>query len=183
MHRVPVLAIVLLMAGGGCAASEADADEAPGLQLKYRYLVVYASGPAEWEKDHAFSVRWQGKDVRLPVVFRVAGPADDFDMGSGGELFGHLRIGKARVPVTAKPDTKFQVRNTGVVALVPEKSPRKDTAVISIATSVAISPPDYPGELGPDAKNQERKSSGERLGKRLKGLIAAGRVIEVPSGK
>src|SRR4051812_41063964 len=103
-----------------------------------RWLVV---GPPEWEKKHAFSVRWQGKELPLPVVFRLAGTGENFEMGSGGEIFGHLVIGKDKAPVSAKPDTNFQVRNTGIITFVGEKGSRKNTVAFSIATSVAISPP------------------------------------------
>lgn len=154
-----------------------------GLEVKYRYLVVEAVGPAEWEKKHGFSIQWQGKDVQLPVVFCVPGRAENFEMGSGGEIFGHLKIGEERVPVAAKPDTKFQVRNTGIVAFIGERGSRKDAVAFSIATSVAMSPPEHPGELNPNATEGEAESSGKKLEKRVQELVAAGRVIEIVPGK
>ena len=154
-----------------------------GLEIKYRYLVVEAVGPADWQKKHSFSIRWQGKDVELPVVFRVPGLTENFEMQSGGEIFGHLKIGKEKVPVTAKSDTKFQVRNTGAIAFISEKASRKDAIAISIAMSVAMSPPEFPGEVGPDFKEGEVKSAGKKLEKRVKELVDAGRVIDIVPGK
>jgi hypothetical protein len=149
------------------------------LEVKYRYLVVDIIGPPEWERTHSFSIRWRGKDFELPVVFRVAGPAEDFKMGrSRGENFGELKIGNEVVPVTAKADTKFQTRNTPIFAFVVEESSRK-AVTISVATSVAISPPGHPGELGPFALEGEFESSAKKLENRLKELIAGDQVIEV----
>src|SRR4051812_12792783 len=56
----------------------AQPEQTGGLEVQYRYLLVEVVGPPEWEKKHAFSVQWQGKDLPLPVVFRVAGAGDDF---------------------------------------------------------------------------------------------------------
>ena len=140
-------------------------------------------GPAEWEKKHKFSIQWKGKDVELPVVFRVPGPAENFEMGSPGEIFGQLQIGKERLPVTAKPETKFQVRNTGAIAFMEEKSARKDTVALSIAASVAMSPPEFRGNIGPEFKEDEVKSAGKRLEKRVRQLVDSGRVIEVTPQK
>jgi hypothetical protein len=144
--------------------------------------VVDIIGPPEWEKTHSFSIRWRGKDFQLPVVFSVAGPAEGFKMGSRGENFGELEIGNEVVPVTAKPDTKFQTRNTGVVAYVVEERSRKEVT-ISVATSVAISPPEHPGELGPNALEGEVESSAKKLENRLNELIAGDHVIEIASGE
>jgi hypothetical protein len=83
--------------------------------------------------------------------------------------------------LTAKPDTKFQVRNTGAIAVIPEKISRKDRVAFSIASSVFMSPPDFPGELSPDFK--EAETSGQELVKRVKKLVDGGRVIDVVPGK
>ncbi len=144
-----------------------------------RYLVVYVAGPNEWMKEHKFTTRWQGKEVPLPVIFRVKGTIEKFEMGSPGEIFGQLEIGDVTVPVTADPDTKFQVRNTGAVSFIQEKSNRKGAVGLSIASSVAISPPDFPGEVSPTAGNGELETAGINLEKRLKDLIAQGQVVDV----
>ncbi len=183
MRYAILLAIAFLLAVWGYL-QVGQPSEGGGLEVKYRYLLVEVVGPAEWEKKHAFSVRWQGKDLPLPVVFRVAGAGENFKMGSGGENFGHLIIGKDKAPVSAKPDTKFQVRNTGIVAFISEKSSKKDTEVaISIATSVAMSSPEFPGELSPIAKEGERESAGKRLETRIRQVIAAGNVVEIQPAK
>ena len=84
-------------------------------------------------------------------------------MGSGGEIFGHLIIGKDKVPVAANPDTKFQVRNTGIIAFIGEKGTKRNTVAFSLATSVVMSPPEHPGELSPIAKEGERESAERNL--------------------
>jgi hypothetical protein len=154
-------------------------EDGAALDVKYRYLVVYTEGPPDWMKKHSFSIQWQGKEVNLPVVFRVPGSAIDFEMQSGGEIFGHLNIGKEEVPVKAEPDTKFQVRNTGVIAFIREKSSQSGAVGLSIATSVAMSPPEHPGELNPNFIEKEWEPLGKKLEKRLKILIAAGRLIDI----
>jgi hypothetical protein len=179
MKRATILVCVGLLAGACSHPSAPAGDEGAGLEIKYRYLVVEALGPADWEKQYTFSIRWKDKDVPLPVVFRVAGPAEGFDMQSGGETSGHLKIGKEKVAVTAKPDIKFQVRNTGAIAALPETTSRKDRVASSLASSVFISPPDFPGELSPDVKEDEVKSSSKKLAKRVKELVDAGRVIDI----
>jgi hypothetical protein len=189
MKRATILTILtipmclVLVAAAFYLYAPSRRDEARGLEVPYRYLVVEVVGPAEWQKEHAFSIRWKGTDMPLPVVFRVAGIAENFDMGSGGEIFGHLDIGDEKVPVTAKPDTKFQVRNTGVIALIGEKGSREDKVAFSIAFSVFISPPEFPGELGPEFTDGEMESLGTKLEKRVKELVDAGRVIELVPGK
>jgi hypothetical protein len=180
-YNIPLAVTCLLVVSGYVYFGQPSSDG--GLEVKYRYLLVDVVGPPEWQKNHSFSVRWQGKDLSLPVVFRVAGVAENIEMGSGGEIFGHLLIGKEKAPVSAKPDTKFQVRNTGVIAFIGEKSSKKDTVAFSIATFVAMSPPEHPGELSPIAKDGERDSAGKKLEKRVKQVIAAGSVVEVQPAK
>lgn len=182
MRYTFLLAIAFLFAGWGYVYL-GQPNKGGGLEVKYRYLLVEVVGPPEWEKKHQFSVRWQDKDLPLPVVFRVSGAGENFEMGSGGEIFGHLGIGKDKAPVSAKPDTKFQVRNTGIVAFIGEKSSKQDTVAISIATSVAMSPPEHPGELNPNVKEGERDSAGKKLETRIKRVIAAGSVVDVQPAK
>ena len=153
-----------------------------GLAIKHRYLLVEVVGAPDWEKEHTFSVRWRGKDLPLPVVFRVPGVAD-FKMGSAGEIFGYLEIGDEQAPVSARPDTKFQTRNTGAFALIAEKRSFWGTASFSIANSVFISPPEHPGDLSPLAGNSEWETAGNRLEKRIGEVIAMGNVIDVEAPK
>jgi hypothetical protein len=183
MSRVLALGLALLVAAGCSGSPTGSGQGGPGLEVKSRYLVVDVVGPAGWVKEHSFSVQWQGKAMPLPVAFHVSGPAESFEMGSGGEPFGHLTIGTDRVPIAVTPDTKFQVRNTGVVAVVSEKGSQKDLAAMSLVTSVALSPPEHPGEIRADAEQGPVESSGKRLEKRLNELVASGRVIEVAPGK
>lgn len=162
-------------------------DDKGGLEIKYRYLVVEAVGPVDWEKTHTFSVHWKNKDVPLPVLFRVVGPAEDFEMKSGGEIFGHLKIGDEKVPVKAKPDTEFQVRNTAF-GFLPEESSHKNRTALSLAASVFISPPDFPGELSPDDLKEGLrvgtvKAWGKNLARRVRELVDDGRVIDVTPEK
>jgi hypothetical protein len=183
MQRISVLVCLALLALAHACHPTSAGDEKAALEVKYRYLVVEAVGPAEWQKKHTFSIRWQGKDVNLPVVFRAPGRAENFDLGSAGELSGHLQIGKNEVPVTCKPETKFQVRNTGDIGMIPEKSSNKDTVAFSIVTSVALSPPEFRTGKGPELKKEEIEAAGKTFEKRVKELIAAGRMIEVTSEK
>ena len=166
--------------------AEAD-DHKGGLEIKFRYLVVEAVGPMDWEKKHTFSVHWKNKDVLLPVLFRVAGPAEGFEMESGGENFGHLMIGEEKAPVKANPDTKFQVRNTAF-GFLPEESSRKNRTALSLASSVFISPPDFPGVLSPDdlkegLREGTVKAWGKNLARRVRELVDAGRIIDVVPDK
>jgi hypothetical protein len=85
--------------------------------------------------------------------------------------------------VSVTPGTKFQVRNSGAFALIGEKSSRSDRAAFSIVNSVAISPPEHPGELGPTASEGERESARKRLEKRLEDVLTVGTVIDVVPGK
>ena len=187
LRRQPAtwMAGALAVVGGvGWMIYSAEAeDDSGGLEFKYRYLVVEAVGPVDWQTKHTFSIRWKSKDVPLPILFRVAGPAEDFEMQSGGENFGHLKIGKEEIPVAAKPDTKFQVRNT-LFGFLSEKSSRKDRVALSLALAVFISPPDFPGELTPDDLKEgitERtaKAFRNKLARRVRELSDAGRVIDV----
>jgi hypothetical protein len=178
MTRALALSGIMLIAVPAYLCSFTDEKTRGGLDVKYRYLVVYAAGPPAWVKAHRFSLRWRGKDIALPTVFRVGGRAD-LEIGSPGEALGRVEIGKEKAPVSSKPRTKFQVRNTGAVAFVGEKSSRKDVAAFSSVTSVAISPPEYPGELSPNATEGEIGSSQKTLAKHLTELIASGRVIDV----
>src|SRR5262249_42005068 len=155
--------VCMVVLAGACHLCSVSPGESSQLEIKYRYLVVEVVGPAEWEKKHKFSIPWKGKDMELPVVFRVPRPAEKFAMGSPGEIFGQLQIGKERLPVTAKPETKFQVRNTGAIAFIEEKSAQKGTVTLSIATSVAMSPPEFRGNISPELKEDEVKSAGKRL--------------------
>jgi hypothetical protein len=183
MKRATTFACLALI-GGACTSAPAPAgDEGGGLEVKYRYLVVEAVRPADWQEQHKVSIRWKDKDVPLPVVFRVAGPAEDFELGSAGEISGHLQIGSAKVPVTAAPEAKFRVRNTGAIGILPEQASRKDRVGLSLAGSVFVSPPDFPGEVGPDPKAGEALSAGKRLAKRVRELVEAGHVIDITPEK
>ena len=176
MRWLIVILAAFMVAAAGCS-------NGAHLDLKHRYLLIDVAGPPEWEKKHAFSIKWKDKDVPLPVVIRVTGELNGFDLGSGGEIFGHLVIGKEKAPVSATPDTEFQVRNTGISAFISEKRTQKDSVAISIASSVLMSPPSHPGELAPAADKEETESAGKKLEKRIKELIAAGRVIDVQASR
>lgn len=142
------------------------ADDLAVFDIKYRYFVVSIEAPADWVKGHRVTIQWQGKTVPLPVVFRVAGPADGFNMSAGPEQMKYLKIGKEKIPVTCKPDSKFRVGNESVIAFPTEKSIRKDVLAISLVTWAAVSP-------------VEQDSPKNVLTKRLKELLAAGQVIDV----
>jgi hypothetical protein len=154
-------------------------DKQAGLDLRYRYLVVCIEGPRGWETQHRFAIRWQGRAVQLPVAFRVPAADAERPMGAGPENFRYLEIGEERIPVTAQPDTEFQVRNTPAVAIIPEKTSRDGAVGLSIATWVAISPPDHPGQVSPVAGEDEFRSAGRTVEKRFQALLAAGRVIDM----
>ncbi|HZU34578.1 MAG TPA: efflux RND transporter permease subunit [Gemmataceae bacterium] len=156
----------------------ANVDE-PTLEVKYQYLLVNVAGPAAWKKTHRFFIRWKGKSVAVPVVFRVPGRAENFKLCSAGEKFGHLLIGDEKVPVLAKPDTKFDVRNTLSLIFLNEASPRKNVVAFSIGSLVLLCPSDNLGELGPNAKVAEMQASGASWEKELKKLVADGKVIEI----
>jgi hypothetical protein len=179
MSPRPLLFIAAVIVGA-VGASLAIPSRSASLEIRYRYLLVEAIGPPEWVGGHAFSVRWRNKDLSLPVVFRVADPLTDFKMGSGGEVFGHLVFGNRQAPVSVTPDTKFQVRNTGITAFIREKDQKKQgVVVVSFASSVAVSPPEHPGELSPVATEEEQKSATLSVQTRIQKLIASGDVCDV----
>jgi hypothetical protein len=167
--------IVLTVLAAGCARTE----RAPSLEVKNRYLVVSIEAPGDWAKKHTFSIDWQGKTVTLPVVFRVAGPADKFKLGAGPEIMKYLQIGNKEIPVTAQPDTPFRVGNELGFGMVPENASSGNAVAFSLASWVAVSPPDYPGPSHPTAGRAELERAGNLVAQRLQELLAAGRVIDV----
>jgi len=175
---IAILGLLLIIGVGLIGLGRAD-SESKSLEIKYRYLIVSIEAPAAWEKAHAFSIQWQGKTVPLPVAFRIPGPAENYSLGAGPEQLKYLKIGKDKLPVTAKPDTQFRVGNELGFAIIPEKSSRPEVVAFSLATWVAVSPPEQPGAVGPDLEKDEMKRAGNKLEKRLKELIAAGRVIDL----
>jgi hypothetical protein len=85
MARTLALSSLFLIAGTLYLWSRDGKSGGAKLEVKYRYLVVDIVGPPAWEKKYKFSIRWQGKDVPLPIVFRVPGLAEKFEMQSGGK--------------------------------------------------------------------------------------------------
>jgi hypothetical protein len=179
MARIASLLGLLLFVGLGAWYYSRSEEKQAGLEVKYRYLVVSIEAPDEWVKRHRFTIQWERKTVELPVAFRIAGPADKFKLGAGPEIMHYLAIGDEEVPVTGTPDTKFRVGNELGFAMIPEKSSRQGAVAFSLVTWVAISPVDQPGQVGPDGNKAEMAEAGNTLAKRLKELIAAGRVIDL----
>jgi hypothetical protein len=146
------------------------------LDLKYQYLVVTADGPAEWAKQHRFTIDWEGKPVQLPVILRVP-TSSGLSMGAGPEAERYLKIGEQRFPVTADPATEFHVRNTGTLVILPEESDKRGGVGLSVVTWVTISPPSYPGfGIDPDSREEAQKE----LKAEFQKLLAAGKTIDVP---
>lgn len=174
-----LLGLAVLVGLGAWYFSSRFEDKQAGLEVKYRYLVVTVEAPKDWVKQHTFSIVWEGKTVELPVAFRVPNPAgnENFDLGAGPEIMHYLVIGDQKVPVTGKPECKFRVGNAGAFAMIPEQSFRRGAVAFSLAFWVAVSPVEQPGLVKPDGK--EMLESGNLVAKRLKKLIAAGRVIDV----
>jgi hypothetical protein len=164
---------------GAFRESGSEDGGAPALEVKHRYLVVSIEGPADWVKQHQFSIRWQGKTVSLPVAFRIPGPGDKVKLGAGPEREKYLIIGNQEVPVTAKPETQFRVGNELGFAFHPEESHRKGVVAFSLANWVVVCPRDQPGEVSPDADNKEIKRVGNIVEERLQKLLAEKRVIDV----
>jgi hypothetical protein len=151
-----------------------------GIDFQNFYLVVTIEGPDGWEDKHRFTIEWQGKTVELPVMFRATlGKNDGFQMGAGPEILHYLEIGKEKVPVTAHPDTDYQVRNSGGFAIIPEKSKNWGQAGMSLAVGVTISPSSFPGEGNPMIPGS-RDAVSERISERLQRLIDSNRVIDLP---
>jgi hypothetical protein len=147
------------------------------LDLKYQYLVVTADGPAEWVKQHRFTIDWEGKPVQLPVICRVPARSGQ-TIGAGPEAERYLDIGNQRLPVAAEPDTVFHVCNMGALVILPEESEKRSAVGLSFVTWVTVSPPSYPG-VGLDPASREEAN--KELKTEFQALLAAGKVIDVPA--
>jgi RNA polymerase sigma factor (sigma-70 family) len=155
------------------------ASDPTGMEIKYRYLVVTIEAPPGWEAKHSFSIEWEGKKVQLPIAFRVPGLAENFKLGAGPEIMKYLKIGDKEIPVTSTESVAYRVGNELGFAMIAEKSSKKDALAFSLAGWATVSPVDYPGPSNPNAAKEDIERVGGMLGRRLKDLIAAGKVIDV----
>ena len=88
MARLTAILAIALLLGGMWYVFKANTDRG-SIETKYHYLLVEVIGPDDWVKKHEFSLRWQGKNVPLPVVFRLADPGEKL-AGSASEISGYL---------------------------------------------------------------------------------------------
>lgn len=172
---LPVALIVLVLAARWRDWVPSSREEQ--LDLKYQYLVVTADGPAEWVKQHRFSIDWEGNPVPLPVIFRVPGRSG-LTMGAGPEAERYLKIGTQSLPVTAESGADFHVRNMGALVILPEESEKWGPVGLSFVTWVTVCPPSYPGVgLDPASREEAQKELRAEFQKRL----TSGTVIDVPA--
>jgi hypothetical protein len=178
MAQRVVLAVAVLAVAGYALYVALGPGPADRLEVRDRYLLVEAAGPPGWADAGRCTVRWGGRDVPLPVVFRVRGPGPGPDLGAEGPPPG-LVVGGRRVPVSAAPGVAVEARNTGAVAVIGGGHGRSGAAAVSVATAVAVSPPDWPGEPGPQRAAGATGAAAGRLERRVRELIDAGQVIDV----
>ncbi len=149
------------------------------LDIRHRYLLVSVEGPPEWVKNHRIFIRWQGKVETLPVVFRVAGTAENMHLGAATEFKRCLVIGAIEVPVQIESPTEFRVSNEFGVSFIPEPSTKRGVTGLAIASWVTVSPLNEPGKTSPMAGEKEMLAAGNTVAVQVRKLLAAGRVIDV----
>jgi hypothetical protein len=150
-----------------------------GAEITYRYLVVDVVGPQAWGTENKFSIDWEGRTVEFPIVLRITTPLTSLDVGAGPQVRRCLEFGKKRVLVVAQPPTEFQVRNILGASIIQERPLATGKVVVSIVTGVAISPPDYESDVAPNGQEGDVLQSGKNVEKRMRDLVAAGRIVDI----
>lgn len=165
----------------GYALVERTQPTRPKLAVRDAYLLVSVEAPPTWTERHRPTVTWEGREVRLPVVFRyrfTGSPGPDWG-AVPEEARQALTIRGVEFPVRTSPPTPCRVSNEPALGFIPEQDGAREPA-LSVATWVSVGPPDRSSVSPAHAPNQTL-ASGEDVAKRVAQLIAAGQVIDVGS--
>jgi hypothetical protein len=172
------LAFLVIAAAVGYRVVDQAPPTRPAIAVRYAYLLVSVEAPPAWSERHRPTVVWGGQEVRLPVVFRyrVTGSAGP-DWGAAAEHQQALSVMGTQVPVRVEPAAACRVSNEPAVGLIPEPGGRAET-VLSVANWVSVGPPER-SAVHPDEALGQMFATGSDVGRRIKALVAAGRLIDV----
>jgi hypothetical protein len=171
--------LLVALAAGGYAVVERTRPTRPTPAFRDAYLLVSVEATPAWSERHRPTVAWEGREVRLPVVFRYrfTGPRGP-DWGAVPEEARQaLTIRGVEVPVRVSPPTPCRVSNEPALGLIPERGGPREPA-LSVAMWVSVGPPDRPSVSPAHASNQ-MLARGDDVAKSVARLIAAGQVIDV----
>jgi hypothetical protein len=150
----------------------------PTLSVRYAYLLVSVEGPPSWAEQYRPSIAWDGKEVRLPVVFRCRVTGNNvLTWGAMAETEQSLSVMSVEVPVRVATPTACRVSNEPSFGLIPERS-NDPNKTFSMATWVTVGPPDRPN-ADPTEPLGQNLAEGKDVVRRIEELVATGHVIDV----
>ncbi|HSQ56366.1 MAG TPA: hypothetical protein VLM40_11555 [Gemmata sp.] len=173
------LALLVATAAGGYAVVERTRPAHPTPAVRDAYLLVSVEAAPEWVERHRATIAWDGREVRLPVVFRCrfTGPSGPHWGAVLEEARQALTIHGVEVPVRVSPPTPCRVSNEPALGLIPERGGPGEAAV-SVTTWASVGPPDRPS-VSPAHAAERALPAGEDVARMVAELVATGRVIDV----